>query len=74
MLYHLANHLSTLGKRESEERECGESKNEKSREGDEIEFEPLAKRAKRPCSIKKWESCIKFHTRVLYEHFVEMKL
>ena len=36
MLYHLASHLSTLGERESEESEC--------EEGDESEFEPLAKR------------------------------
>ena len=73
MLYHLANHLSTLGERESEESECERSENEESKsgEGDKSEFEPLAKR---PCSIKKWESCIKFHTRVLYQHFVGMKL
>ena len=46
MLYHLANHLSTLGECESEEIKCEESENEesKSEEGNESEFEPLAKR------------------------------
>ena len=29
MLYHLANHLSTLGERESEESECKKSQNER---------------------------------------------
>ena len=29
MLYHLANHLSTLGERESEESECEKSQNER---------------------------------------------
>ena len=73
MLYQLANHLSTLGERDSEESESEESENEESKcgEGDESEFEPLAKRT---CSIKKWASCIKFHTLVLYQHFVEIKL
>ena len=28
MLYHLASHLSTLGRRENEESECEESENE----------------------------------------------
>ena len=41
MLCHLASHLSTLGECEGEESEC--------KEGDESEFEPLAKR---PCSIR----------------------
>ena len=41
MLHHLACHLSTLGERKSEESE--------SEEGDESEFEPLAKR---PCSTR----------------------
>ena len=36
MLHHLASHLSTLGEHESEESE--------SEEGDESEFEPLAKK------------------------------
>ena len=39
MLSRLASHLSTLGEHESEESDC--------EEGDESEFEPLAKR---PCS------------------------
>jgi len=46
MLYHLASHLSTLGECESVENECEESESE---EGDESEFEPLAKR---PCTTR----------------------
>ena len=46
MLYHLATHLSTLGKLESEESENEESE---SGEGDEREVEPLTKR---PCSTR----------------------
>ena len=44
-----ASHLSTLGERESGERNCEGSENEESEneEGDKSEFEPLAKR---PCS------------------------
>ena len=44
MLYHLASHLSTLREREGEESKCEECE-----EGDESEFEPLAKR---PCSTR----------------------
>ena len=61
---------------ESEESESEESENEESEseEGDESEFEPLL--AKRPCSTrsgrKKWASCIRFHSLVLYQHSVEM--
>ena len=39
-----------------------------SEEGDESEFEPLAKR---PCSTRSGRHA--FHTLVLYQHFVEMK-
>ena len=46
MLYDLASHLSTLGEHESEESENEQSKSE---EGDESEFESLAKR---PCSTR----------------------
>ena len=46
MLYRLASHLSTRGEREGEESENKKSERE---EGDESEFEPLAKR---PCSTR----------------------
>ena len=61
MLYHLASHLSTPGKCESEdservasereesEREESENEESESEEGDESEFEPLAKG---PCSTR----------------------
>ena len=50
MLYHLASHLPTPGKCESEDIEHEESEKEESEseEGDESEFETLAER---PCSV-----------------------
>ena len=61
MLYHIASHLLTL-----EEHEC-ESECE---EGDK---EWVWATCKETLKHKKWVSCIKFLTQVLYQHFVEMK-
>ena len=51
MLYHLASHLSTPGKCDSEdsEHEVSENEESESEEGDESDFEPLAKG---PCSTR----------------------
>ena len=68
----IASHLSTLGERESGERNCEGSENEESEneEGDKSEFEPLAKR---PCSPRSGRLMHQFHTLVLYQHFVKIK-